>query len=359
VSVGRRVIVIGAGIVGASIAWHLARAGATVTVLDAVRPGGLATAGSWGWINASAGNPEPYFRLRMRAMEMWRGLNRDLPELDVAWSGGLLWDMPPAELEAYAREHSAWGYPVELLGRKAISMLEPELKNLPELAVHVAIEGAAEPVHAAAVFLDAAIGLGAEVIPDRAVLSLKTDGGAVTGVRTAAGPMDAEEVVLAAGIATPSLLTGVGVALPLDAPPGLLVVSRPAPKCLEGLVMAPQLHMRQRADGCLVAGADFGGTDPGSDPEGDAAATFATMRAMVRLGAALEYSHFTIGKRPTPADGFPAIGRAGGISGLYVAVTHSGVTLAPAIGQFAAEELLEGRRDPLLGPYGLDRFATV
>ncbi|MBC8035894.1 MAG: FAD-binding oxidoreductase, partial [Rhizobiales bacterium] len=41
--------------------------------------------------------------------------------------------------------------------------------------------------------------------------------------------------------------------------------------------------------------------------------------------------------------------------GLYVAVTHSGVTLAPAIGLFAARELLEGRRDPLLASYGPDR----
>jgi len=55
-------------------------------------------------------------------------------------------------------------------------------------------------------------------------------------------------------------------------------------------------------------------------------------------------------------DGFPAIGRPKGPHGIYIAVMHSGITLAPAVGRFAAEELLQGRRDPLLAPYGPSRF---
>ena len=64
----KRVLIVGAGVIGASIAWHLARAGAEVTVLDGGAAGGLATRTSWAWINASWGNPEPYFHLRERAM---------------------------------------------------------------------------------------------------------------------------------------------------------------------------------------------------------------------------------------------------------------------------------------------------
>lgn len=355
----QQTIVVGAGIIGASIAWHLARAGRPATVLDTSAPGGLATAASWAWINASAGNPEPYVRLRMRSMALWRELGSALPDLGVTWSGGLLWDLPGDTLEAFATEHAAWGYPVRLVDRREIAAFEPHLANPPERAAHVAIEGAVEPVHAANVLLNAAMALGVRVISGRRALALKSDGSRITGIDTESGTLQADEVIVAAGVGAPALLATVGIDLPLDAPPGLLVVSKPAEPLLAGLVMAPELHMRQRRDGCLIAGADFGGTDPGANPAGAAEETFDAMRRLLRGGSALAFDHFTLGDRPTPSDGFPAIGRPDGISGLYVAVMHSGVTLAPAVGRFAADEIVSGCRDPLLAPYGLSRFAAA
>jgi len=47
VAVHPHVVIVGAGIIGASIAWHLVRAGARVTVIDAAAPGGIATRNSW------------------------------------------------------------------------------------------------------------------------------------------------------------------------------------------------------------------------------------------------------------------------------------------------------------------------
>src|SRR5882672_5238210 len=98
----KHIVVVGAGIIGASIAWHLTVAGARVSVFDANGAGGVATRNSFAWINASWGNPEPYFRLRIRAMAEWRRLAAEVPKIPLAWSGGLVWDLPAAELEAYA-----------------------------------------------------------------------------------------------------------------------------------------------------------------------------------------------------------------------------------------------------------------
>ena len=73
----------------------------------------------------------------------------------------------------------------------------------------------------------------------------------------------------------------------------------------------------------------------------------------------VEMDFHTLGFRPTPADGFPMIGRPQNREGLYLTVMHSGITLAPAVGLFTAAELLEGRRDPLIAPYHPDRLLEV
>ena len=66
--------------------------------------------------------------------------------------------------------------------------------------------------------------------------------------------------------------------------------------------------------------------------------------------------HCTIGERPTPQDGFPVIGKPAEVSGLYVAVMHSGITLAPAVGRFAATEILDGAEVEMLAPFRPGRF---
>lgn len=351
----KRVIVIGAGIIGASIAWHLARAGTKVMVIEADRTGGLATRNSWAWINASWGNPEPYFRLRMRAMSEWRRLERDVPALRVNWCGGLIWDAPERELDAYADERALWGAPIRRVTRADILALEPNLKAVPDHAYHVAGEGMVEPLAAAETLLAAARELGAELLARTEVKWLAEQHGRVAGVMTDAGVIHADETVVAAGAASAGLLDSVGVSFRMNAPAGLLSHSKPARKLLNGLVMTPGLHIRQTEEGRLVAGTDFAGADPEGNAESLAADLQAKVEAMVKGAEGLGLDFFTVGYRPTPADGFAAIGRFSGREGLYTVVTHSGITLAPALGLFAATELLTGARDALLSPYSPDR----
>jgi glycine/D-amino acid oxidase-like deaminating enzyme len=352
----KQVIVIGAGIIGASIAWHLSRAGAQVTVIADSAAGGVATPNSFAWINASWGNPEPYFRLRTRAMAEWTRLARDLPGLPLNWCGGLCWDLSAADMEAYATGHSAWGYGIERVDRAGAARIEPSLAELPDFALHVAEEGVAEPVAATRALLADAERHGAKII-SRMVTALVQTGDKITGVDTSHGMMAADEVVIAAGVGSPDIAATAGINLPIETPPGLIVHSRPYKKLLNGLVLAERLHMRQTAEGRIIAGSDFGGADPGMDAEATAQELFAALKGSLRGGEGLVLDFHTVGYRPTPIDGFPIIGRAEGTDGLYIAVMHSGITLAPAVGLFAAREILDGERDPLLGPYGLSRFA--
>jgi glycine/D-amino acid oxidase-like deaminating enzyme len=350
------IIVAGAGIIGASIAYHLAKSGAAVTLIEASEPGGVATRTSWAWLNASWGNPQPYFALRRRSLAEWKRLAAEIPALRVHWVGGLLWDLPERDLKAYAAEHAGWGYGIRLVDSPEAQRIEPALRAAPDLAVHVAEEGALEPLASAQAILAAAQSHGATLKRARILKLLRKDG-RVGALLTDQGEIAADHIVLATGAATATLAATADIHVPMSTPPGLLVQTAPTAKMLNGLVMAPEMHVRQLEDGSLLAGADFGGSDPGSDAAATAAAVFAGLQRLLQDGDGLRFARYQIGHRPLPADGFPIVGAAPGVEGLYLAVTHSGITLAPALGHFAAAELLGAARDPLLAPYHPARFA--
>lgn len=355
-STAPRVIVVGAGIIGASIAWHLSRQGAVVTIL-AGKSGGEATPNSFAWINAGWGNPEPYYRLRMRSIQAWKRIAEALPSIPLSWCGGLCWDLPPGQLEAYAVEHGGWGYDIQPVDRQQSAIIEPNLIEPPAFALHARIEGTVEPVAATRIMLGDAFRLGATQLIGTEVKGLVRKGGKVMGVETAEGTLLADHVVLAAGTGTAAIAATAGIDIPLHSPPGLIVHSRPHAKILNGLVIGPQLHMRQTDEGRIIAGGDFGGSDPGKNPQQAADALFVRMKAMLHGAENLELETYTIGHRPTPADGFPIIGPADGIQGLYVAVMHSGITLAPLVGQLAADEILHATHDDMLARFRLSRFS--
>lgn len=350
-------VVIGAGIIGASIAYHLAKAGRPPVIVDAGPDGGLATSGSLAWINASWGNPEEYFRLRMRSIAEWHRLGRELPGMPLRWTGSATYDMPRADLERYVAQHADWGYRIRLAGPAEIAEREPHLRAVPEVAAICDDEGMVEPLMASRMLREAAVSMGAVYLGDTRLEGFDVKHGRIAGVVTTRGDIASDRVAIAAGIATQSLLSPLGINLPMTTPEGLLVHSEPLPPVLNGLVVAPDFHVRQTVEGRLVAGFDFVGTMVGS-PEDSTERLLGNLNDTFVLPRPATLSHTTLERRPTPADGFPAVGFLPQIEGLYVAVMHSGMTLAPAVGLLAAEEVLTGQRDPLLGPYAPARFSS-
>ncbi|BBE71634.1 NAD(P)/FAD-dependent oxidoreductase [Oharaeibacter diazotrophicus] len=347
------IVVVGAGIVGAAIGRALARRGAAVTIVDAEpEVGGRATRASWAWINASWGNTLPYYTLRRASMAAWHALEREVPGLAVDWCGGLVWDLPPDELEAFAGDHAAWGYAIERLETPAIAALEPAIAP-PPVAVSCPEEGVIDPVAATRALLDDAVAAGATLRLGTAVRRIATADGRVTGVEIDGGTVPADAVVLAAGTATDALAAPLGVTVPLRPAPGLVVRTRPQPPLVRRALIPPHMEVRQRADGSLLIAANL--LDDDTDGARSAAHCIARAGELVSTPEPLVLDGWTVGLRPMPADGFPLVGAVAAVPGLHVAVTHSGVTLAAALGSMVAIEVLDGVRDPLLAPFALDR----
>ena len=113
--------------------------------------------------------------------------------------------------------------------------------------------------------------------------------------------------------------------------------------------------MRQCVDGRIVVGWDFGGSEVPVDPHHEAEKLIGVARELL-VDDDLCLEHFTLGVRPIPADGLPIIGPVSDLPGLYLAVMHSGITLAPLVGRLSAEEIVGGHALDVLEPYRLDRF---
>jgi len=343
-----RIVIVGSGIVGACFAYAASQRGLTPVVVSAGPPagGGSATAASWAWINACSTDDPAYFRLRHASLQRWQIWMQQLDGIRFTARETFLWDLPADALREAVTGLAALGYPVELIDGAALAARLPRLREVPEAALHTAIEGAVEPAPTTAALLAAS---GAE-LRQAHVHGLITTGGRVAGVMSDAGPIEADEVVLAAGDATPRLLQSVSVPLEMQSSDGLLVLSEPLAPFLTAVVAGPDFHVRQRTDGRLLVGGTFGAYRPrpgNTSLADDAADQLARIGAVFDLPASPSVAGFTLGTRPIPKGGMPAIGRCrrpgGGLyEGLYVAVMHSGFSNGAGVAHAAMDEILGG-----------------
>ncbi len=329
-------MVVGAGVVGASVAYHAARAGAAVTLVEAGRPGGGVTADSFAWIAASV-RARHAIALRAAATDEYRRLEAELPGLPVTWSGSLSWRVGESAPEV--------GPGQELIDAAAAAALEPDLRRPPDWAVWAPDEGAVDPVGVTERMIMGARDHGARVRLDARVTAVRrTAAGRIDGVETAAGSMAGATVVLAAGVGIPDLAAPLGVRVPVERSPATLFQFRAPAGLVRTVVNTQDFDLRQVAADRLIAAAD--------SPE----RTLAAIRSTFRDSAAVEPLGARVGVRPMPADGEPIVGPVADVPGLYLAVMHAAITLAPGVGRLIAKELVEGTVESALADCRLDRF---
>lgn len=359
-----KIVVIGAGVVGSSLAFRLAQAGQQVTLVDRAHPAYGTTGSSFAWINASTKTPEDYFELNVAGMVAHRTLRDELGGAPWLHEGGnLVWvdDDDAPELESRASRLRRWGYPVEELGRRQMESLEPNVRFEPHIdhAVLFATEAWIEGPRIAGRMSELAQDQGAETRFAHQVVEMTRGGDRITGVTLANGETIAADLVMnCAGPGADRVASLAGRVLPLAPTLGLVVRITNTKGAIHRVMHAPRVHMRPDANGLVML--HHGDADD-AITRGEASNVWAEEL----LGRAREYvpafadarvSRWSIGTRPIPHDERTSAGLLPAIPGYGEIVTHSGITLGPLLGRLVAHEITTGEIDQLLVPFRPERF---
>lgn len=372
-----KVIVIGAGIVGAAIAYNLSKRGCEVLVLDKVGPAAQASGNSFAWINASYfDTPDSYFRLRTHALNEYHRLAGEL-DIPVHWGGSLEWyhsaERQQEVADGIARIQQQ-GAPAWMVDSAEVARIEPELDlNGDWRVAWCSRDGAVDPAGTTRALIGGHAWHGGTIIAPANVSDVEQGADGVT-VRTDAGDFASDLVVVAAGVGANAIgeMIGLGTDLVRPATPGIIVETRPVDRILNTVCYTTDSHFHQLADGRVMIGEKAGTPQteqhdllltgrPNAYPLAELAADHAkrvidTASQYVGTLAAAEVERVGVGWRPLPLDGLPVIGHVPESPRVYLASMHSGVTLAPLVGHLAAMEILDGVRIGLLDDFRVERF---
>ncbi|MCH7654096.1 MAG: FAD-binding oxidoreductase [Chloroflexi bacterium] len=367
----RKIVVIGAGIVGASISFNLSRRpDIDLTLIDRSQPGSGATGHSFAWLNSFSKEPDHYHDLNRRSLNMWDRFARRIDaQAAVTWGGELRWvseQSDATELRGRVDVLQRRGYGSRMISEEELKELEPGLNvrkfagaEFSEHDGHIdgpaIVEACMRRVKAS----------GATVLTDTDISGLKKSGESISGVMAGGREIPCDVVVLAAGLGVTGLAEMAGVAIPQQKSPGVVGKTTPLPPIFKSVAIlhTPPLnaergpiHMRQMADGTLMIGE--GSQESVSSDDSQEHADDMLARAIERVPAirGASITPVPVGYRPMPMDGLPILGFTRAVPNMYVAVMHSGVTLAALVGEFAAIEIADGAPVDLFEPYRLERF---
>ena len=352
-------MVIGGGAMGTSITYRLAKAGVGVVLVDKKGVASGCTGTSVALVNASSKSPDYYTELSMESARMYRSLAQELEEeIDFEGRGNMPIVVESPDGLAAAQwlvdqQNKVPGMRMELLGPEDARTLEPSLAPHIAGAVYCSLDGCVNNLNLAMGQARAAQRAGAKIQTYTRVTDLRLERGRIKGVVTDKGTVEADVVICAAGIHTPAIGEMAGVTIPVVASRGQMVTTEVLPRT----VGIPVGSLRQTAWGSVLIGGtdEFVGYSRDTDYEPVARNTARALRLFPDLRRARAI-RFWAGLRPWPVDGLPVLGPVPEVAGLYVAATHSGITLAPVVGRLMAELVTTGRTSIPIEQYGISRF---
>ncbi len=367
-------LIVGGGVIGCSIAYHLALGGARAQVLerDYLAAGASGVAAGMLAPQVEAPFDDPFFALTLLGRAEHAPLAAALLDdvgLDVECrtSGILRVAMDEAErveLQRRMRWQTARGLRAEWIEPTELGDREPLLAGVAGRLLAGGLwlpdEGHVRSPRLVQGLATASVKRGARIAEGAWATAFELDGDRVVGVRTPTGVMRAGTFVLAAGVWSGDLARSAGLSLPVGPVKGQIVTLRALNRSPRQVIWSGECYLVPKVDGQVILGATE------EDGNYDRRPTLAGMGHLAE--AALEFlplaGGFTVegmwaGLRPAAPDRYPIVGRAPGRDNLILATAHfrNGVLLGPLTGRWIADFIRGGTLASELAPFGPERFA--
>lgn len=369
-----KIAVVGAGVIGTTVAARLAQRGVSVTLIDQASPGSGTSSTSYAWINSNGKEPMAYYELNRAGLEAHVRLS---PPGEDGWltAGGhveiAVDDHHRADLSRRILRQQSWGYEAEEISAEQARALLPDA-NIPDgakLIGYYSSEAHAYPLKYIAHMLGEAREAGVDLRTGVKVVGLSGSDSVAEVTLEDGSVLQVDKVVSAVGRWTARFAELAGAHVPVrefshpgDVVVGYLATTNPLPVRLTRLVTSPWLNVRPIGGGRLMLQAlDLDGTADPNDvpgPDSDLARTFISrLQALMAGTEGARITEIVVGQRVMPDDGRTIVGPAPEAPWLYVVATHSGVTLAPYLGEAVTDELF-GQEQAAFKEFRIERFLT-
>ncbi len=359
------VIVIGGGIMGCSAAYHMAKAGARVTILERNAVASEASGRNCGNVRVQLRHPLE-IPIILEAIQRWRQLDEELGmPTEFRTTGNILLTFHEEELEGLEGEVERLrgeGVEVRLVSGQDLREIVPGISETVVAGMYSAPDGHANPQLATLAYAQAARRVGVNILTGAGVNSILVESGRVRGVDTSQGEMTAGMVLNAAGVGSPALGRSLGLDIPVT--PWryqVFITERTSPITTPFVrCTGPRLSWKQAVNGSVLVSMEPA-EQVGLDSSVTAARMSRPMRALTREVPALGSLRIVRGWagwfEMTPDD-LPILGAVEGIDGLFLATGFSGhgFAIAPAIGATVAELMVEGQTSLPIHGFRPSRF---
>lgn len=374
------VVIIGGGVIGSSIAYHLSKRKMEVLVLEKKGLVSGTSSACDGLVYLQSKKPGSHLKLAMESRKRFDSLQEELgTDIEFRSLGGMVIVESQEELEAmrlFVKEQRETGLDVTLLGTREARELEPSLSKGVLGCTYSPLDGQVNPIALGLAFLQAAKARGVKLCPFTRVTGISRKNHHLAGVQTDRGNVETRVVVNAAGVHATEIGRMIDVEIPIRPRRGQILVTEAVPPLLtRGVLSAKYLAAKYNPSlagtgelGISIEQTKNGGFLLGSTREFvgfDRRTTWSAMKDIALRTSSiipalrdLRVIRTFAGLRPSTPDGLPILGPVHNVEGFFMATGHEGdgIALSPITGQILAEWIVEGLPNMEVSDFSLERF---